>query len=368
MNCIKRKVDIHEPSKKLKVVLNFENLANEIFYDIFEYLDGYDIFKAFSKLNHRFKRLLNISSFPLKFKLSYHSNEQICRDCILPNRHRLITLDVSNYKIINWLFSSIHVNQSFSQLQCIILRGIYIDNLPLTLSFLKSLPQLSSLIIKLVNKKHYDVKSILSSIFQLVKLKNVIVRVSMSTYFEKSTVDLPISIDKNYNIETMKFGLPLNLNELAALISHAPNLRRLTCNRLTHVREIYGFTQRLTESYLTYLSIDECFLSIDNLHRFLQIIGSQLRVLCLKDCGNYYNYILPNRWQSLIETYMPNLVRFEFGMHDSVNYDGSIPLHPEIINSYVKPFWTNKQWIFHLEFDYNGFICSIYPYQYNLFQ
>ncbi|CAF1452622.1 unnamed protein product [Rotaria sordida] len=34
-----------------------EELANEILYEIFEYLDGYDIYKGFYKLNNRFQNL-----------------------------------------------------------------------------------------------------------------------------------------------------------------------------------------------------------------------------------------------------------------------------------------------------------------------
>ena len=41
------------------IVCSFiENFSNEIFYEIFDYLDGYDIYKAFSNLNNRFENLL----------------------------------------------------------------------------------------------------------------------------------------------------------------------------------------------------------------------------------------------------------------------------------------------------------------------
>ncbi len=40
-----------------------ENLSNELFYEIFDYLDGYDIYKSFSNLNSHFNNLLNSEQF-----------------------------------------------------------------------------------------------------------------------------------------------------------------------------------------------------------------------------------------------------------------------------------------------------------------
>ncbi|CAF3711886.1 unnamed protein product [Rotaria sordida] len=49
----------------------FENLSNELFYEIFDYLEGCDLFKAFSNLNNRFQALLTSSSLRLKIDLRY---------------------------------------------------------------------------------------------------------------------------------------------------------------------------------------------------------------------------------------------------------------------------------------------------------
>ena len=42
-----------------------ESLSNEIFYEIFEYLDGCDLIQAFSQLNQRFEDLIQHPSLPL---------------------------------------------------------------------------------------------------------------------------------------------------------------------------------------------------------------------------------------------------------------------------------------------------------------
>jgi hypothetical protein len=45
-----------------------ENLSNELFYEIFNYLYAWDIYNAFSNLNYRFQQLLDNSSILYKIK------------------------------------------------------------------------------------------------------------------------------------------------------------------------------------------------------------------------------------------------------------------------------------------------------------
>ncbi len=45
-----------------------KNLSNECFYEIFDYLDGCQIYEAFSNLNYRFQQLLNSSSLLFNIK------------------------------------------------------------------------------------------------------------------------------------------------------------------------------------------------------------------------------------------------------------------------------------------------------------
>ena len=49
---------------------SIENLSDEIFYEIFDYLDGYDISRSFSKLNQRFENLVNNSSSKMKIQIN----------------------------------------------------------------------------------------------------------------------------------------------------------------------------------------------------------------------------------------------------------------------------------------------------------
>ncbi|CAF0779182.1 unnamed protein product [Rotaria sordida] len=87
-----------------KIISYFENLSNELFYEIFDYLDGYEIYKAFSNLNTRFEVLLTSSSLRLKIDLRYQK-ETILQYCstyvVVPNKHRIISLRSSNHDDYN---------------------------------------------------------------------------------------------------------------------------------------------------------------------------------------------------------------------------------------------------------------------------
>ncbi len=49
-------------------ITSIEYLSNELLYKIFDYLDAWDIYAAFSHLNYHFEQLINNSSFLYKIK------------------------------------------------------------------------------------------------------------------------------------------------------------------------------------------------------------------------------------------------------------------------------------------------------------
>ncbi|CAF1389495.1 unnamed protein product [Rotaria sordida] len=86
-----------------------ENLSNELFYEIFEYLDGYDIYKAFCNLNSRFQYLTTFSSISLNIKLCSNARSEVkhwCKTVIIPNIHRILSLNLENESLINDFFQT----------------------------------------------------------------------------------------------------------------------------------------------------------------------------------------------------------------------------------------------------------------------
>ncbi|CAF3036088.1 unnamed protein product [Rotaria sp. Silwood2] len=87
-----------------KLISCFENLSNELIYEIFDYFEGYKLYKAFSNLNSRFETLIKCSSYQLRMDLRFEPEAilEYCSVCIvLPNKHRIISLSLDNILVDN---------------------------------------------------------------------------------------------------------------------------------------------------------------------------------------------------------------------------------------------------------------------------
>lgn len=79
-----------------------EDLSNELIYEIFDYLDGFDMLEAFSNLNQRFQTLVNHSSIPIKLKYPAGKSMSVkdyCEKLLLPNKHRLQSVQMITYRL-----------------------------------------------------------------------------------------------------------------------------------------------------------------------------------------------------------------------------------------------------------------------------
>ncbi|CAF4209644.1 unnamed protein product, partial [Rotaria sordida] len=106
---------------------HLEDLPNELFYEIFVYLDIYDVYEAFSKVNTRFENLLNDPTLPIQISLSSISKskfEHYNTNIIIPFQYRITLLHLSNPLIIERLFSPISILLKFIRLENLHLRNI----------------------------------------------------------------------------------------------------------------------------------------------------------------------------------------------------------------------------------------------------
>ncbi|CAF3791312.1 unnamed protein product, partial [Rotaria sp. Silwood1] len=102
----------------------FEDLANEILYEILEYLDTYDIYKAFYNLNKRFQNLAINSNVLTKINISAMSKsnfEDYNRNIFIPNRKRIKLLRLSNPFTADIIFSPTRTILNFGQPETLIL-------------------------------------------------------------------------------------------------------------------------------------------------------------------------------------------------------------------------------------------------------
>ncbi|CAF2867417.1 unnamed protein product [Rotaria sp. Silwood2] len=136
MNQIKRKLSFNQSSKEQtkklrnkfdRKITSIENLSNEFFYEIFDYLDGCEIYQTFSNLNHRFQQLLNSSS--LRFKINFHHSTSIeifmnnYKQIILLNKDQIFSIHLSLSTHNNQIISSLNIDSSFNRLESRVLQS-----------------------------------------------------------------------------------------------------------------------------------------------------------------------------------------------------------------------------------------------------
>ncbi|CAF4989883.1 unnamed protein product, partial [Rotaria magnacalcarata] len=148
-------------------ISSIENLSNEILFEIFDYLDGYDIYKAFSNLNIRLENLLISSSLSMKIDISsntifYFHYKQFLKS----NKHHIISFDIDSQSTLDKFMNLLIIDSLFSRLESLTLNSISTYKLLIILFYLKSLPYLSSLSICLNNCSH-DLGDIYQIIFHL---------------------------------------------------------------------------------------------------------------------------------------------------------------------------------------------------------
>jgi hypothetical protein len=338
-----------------------ENLSNELFYDIFDYLDGYDILNAFSNLNIRLKNLLDYSSLLLKIKISSKSTLQIrCKLFIIPNRSRIISLNFADESILDRFIVHCTINSSFQRLQSINLNSLPAYKCVVLLFDLISLPRLSSLTCSLTSC-FLDVSYIYRIIFRFQYLNYF--KLSLPIIEDLEDFEQVIFVAEKQQLSQIEYLIIdhcCTLNDFLSIISFTPRLRRLTCQTLFETNENIGRDDiLLTLTNLTHVTIEKCELKFDVLEIFIKKICSQLRVFRIVIRLKDVSYLDADRWEGLITQYMPHLERFEFKYYeyftDRLKFT---PCH-RLLDRFLSPFWIERKWILGLEFDANDLIYSI---------
>ncbi|CAF5040113.1 unnamed protein product, partial [Rotaria sp. Silwood1] len=131
-------------------VTHFEDLSNEIIYEIFEYLDYLHVYQSFFDLNIRFRKIFTNSNFPIKINISSISKSIFQRyytHIIIPYQHRIISLSIVNFLSFDLDISPHRILSTFTRLKTLILVKINSEYLENILEDIASLPNLSSVTI-----------------------------------------------------------------------------------------------------------------------------------------------------------------------------------------------------------------------------
>ncbi|CAF2103335.1 unnamed protein product [Rotaria magnacalcarata] len=348
-------------------ISSLENLPNESFYDIFEYFDACEIYHSFSSLNHRFYQLIKSSPPLLKLRLSYPESNEIFinnyQKVLLFNKKQLLSLHLWSTENTNQIASSIIFDSSFNSLQSLIFYTIDIDLLTSILPKLTCLPRLFSLAIDTWSHPK-NLGDIYRLIFNLPKLKFVRFTATEADN-DDVTISLPIATNEQMgSIEYLIMSHPCAFDELFAIISYTPNLRRLKFLYLSNRNVSIGSIKSMVLPNLTNLSISIYKeISFDELKIFIEKLNSKLKIFSLTTIVEDVTYLDANRWEELIRTKLPQLEEFYFrySAYFSENYD--TPLYFGQCNQFISPFWLQRRWILEIEVEFENVIYLTRPYQ-----
>ncbi len=311
------------------IVRQFEDLSNELIYEIFDYFDGLFIYEIFSKLNSRFHSLFIHSALRLKIKFPLTSKsffQSRCQHFITPNIQRIISLNISRY-----FLDFFSINQ-FSSLESLTIDQIQSEKIYSIIHQLTSLPRFSSLSIHSLDY-FQDENTIYLSIFHLIKL--IFCKLTFPSGGER--IPLSISTHSYSNLEYLILNGHCRLDQLISILSYTPQLRQLSCQYLYGS----GYTEINFPLNLMNISLILYRILFDELKLFLSKIGFRLKKLKIEKF-NDENYFHAESWEELIKNFMPNLSIFHLQYSAAIENDS----YQQFIDRFTSKFWREKKWFF----------------------
>ena len=324
------------------VITRFEDLSNELLYDIFDYLDSCYTYETLCHLNTRFNRLITHSSLPLRLNFSLLSKATVqhrCNHILVPNVHRIVSLCLSHHLLIDYFFTSFFLDSSFIRLESFTLKNAKSDNLIRILSTLTFLPHLYSLTITSI--EHIVSPNV---VYSLIMLLPVLKYCKLSFDFWNRHVELSLSDGEYSPIESLTLDATCNLDELVELLNYTPQLTRLLCKVSTLNSSLSQTSVLLTN--LTNLCIKLEDTSFDEFEWFTSNCSHQLRVLRISTERDI-EFLNANRWQRLISARIPHLRKFHF-QFQTIVYDSSYDYeqYQILMEKFNSSFWIDRQWFF----------------------
>ncbi|CAF1353483.1 unnamed protein product [Rotaria sordida] len=339
-----------------------EDLANEILYEIFEYLDVYDIYKGFYNLNNRFQNLAINSNILTKINIptiSKSNFEDYYHNILIPNQSQINFLRLSNRFVAEIVFSEPRSILNFIRLQILILDNVQNINFNKFFDYLICLTTLHAITISFV-KDISSLDIIFSQIFRISTLK-----------YCKIEYQQILSIDfTNYDSSSIEY-LIINgnfpFNAFHNLLCCLPKLQHLSINYLGR-RVDYQERNKLSSIQLKYLkrvSLKLFDVHFDKFEKIIKEFFYHIQILCLTiTCDE--TYLDAKRWQQLIFFHMSYLRIFDINHQTFLNNKNL--RYRDIINQFNSSFWNENKWFFthqhKQEYQLNsGIFYSTSPYR-----
>jgi hypothetical protein len=280
----------------------------------------------------------------------YHQN------ILIPNRHRINILRLSNPFTTNIVFYPPEIISKFLRLETLVLDytdGTYLENI---LNHSIHLPKLHSLSIDFIAfiKNSTD---IFLGIFRLPKLKYCKLKFHDTSCLNLSSTSTNILSPIEHLVIQTSFPLESFIN----LLSYLPRLRRLSIDVILdcHHKEIV-FSPLALKSF-KYVSLRVYDMNFNRLEHIIKNYFHCIEVFHLESTHDQ-SYLHAKQWEQIILSDMPNLRVFD------INHNGLGENYHDLINEFNSSFWINKKWFFAHQHTWNrgsgsGIFYSINPYR-----
>ena len=272
------------------------------------------------------------------------------KDILTRNHHRINSIHITNPFIYNLSSSPLHILSQLSRIETLILENIPPENLKNLLYRLSSLPNLSSL--TTIPIGYVQNKNILyQDIFHLPVLKYC----KLSLKQRDPTGLLQLNLNQPSPIQHFILDSNYYINSLHDLLSHLPQLRRLSCTNLFGPPNLHIQMQPIVLYNLTSLSLKIENSNFDQIELFLTNIVHQLRLFHFSTEFDIA-YVNANRWQRLILSRMSKLRTFDIELQPRHNPHQHV-FHFSI-NQFTSSFWLERRWFF--GYEYENSIATFY--------
>ena len=340
----------------------FEDLSNEIIYEIFEYLDFFYLYQIFSNLNSRYHDLIRHSTVPIKLILSpmsYRTFQNFSKDFLITYQHRIHSIHSTNPFLFDLSPSPFRYLFQFYQLQTLLLEQFDSKHLKTLLSQLALLPRLMCLTVKPLNAIAQQ-DHVYRQIFRLPALIYCQVFSSSEPGIRQS---LSIHRSQYTRIEHLIMSHPCSLGDLLLILTYVPQLRRLSCQITQQPIISQQHFPSIVLSQWTHLSFKFITAPFTELEMFFTKISHEIQVFRLSlDLDFDIGYADAQRWETFILIHLPKLRLFD--PRFCVNNRNNLPYPAVFINRFTTSFWQQRQWFFRYEYDHSsGEFYSIEPYR-----
>ncbi|CAF3289079.1 unnamed protein product [Rotaria socialis] len=334
---------------------------------MFEYLDGCNLYQAFSDLNHRFQQLLSSSLLRLKIKVYCSESNEITMNnynkIVLHNKQQIFSISIWTLKKPDPMASSFNFDSSFNRLESLVISSIEPDLLLSILPKLALLTRLFSLKIDALPTLE-DLSIFYQFIFSLPKLK-YIKYTTPDSKDSNTTISLPAATKEQItSIEYFIIDHLCTYDQLSNLLSYTPNLRYLKYLNLYGNKSDVQSIKLGTFPYLTHLSINNYEMNFDEFEIFIKKFNcSQLKILSFSTIVDDLSYLNSDRWEQFILQNLTQLKEFYFKFQASLYSEYQTPPYSGAQNPFMSQFWIQRQWILDTEIESDNIIYSIRPYK-----